>query len=383
MAAREHLPAVTDEEQRSCARDQWCAASTRDAEGNWHPALTWQPYCPACTSKIVTCLTELPPLYSLLTSGTAALARATGKVRVPPGPRILVSPAAEALAREASAVLAGWAARVRDTPGLRLSPPRHPPGAPGRIREDCNVMARHPGPLMALADGWTTRAYDLPEAMAPLNRAQGTCRRCGQKVTRSPWSGWWWAPYSGPGPEFCDHDPGPVPQHAADGPVPDTNLLRHWRNPSDLPEDVGGEEIVFIGDDWVKVLRQRNAVHAGAEILGLHWHARKLTGQVPAPAEILDGMPCRSCEAMSSLTRIEQPQREKADKPPAVTRCAECGDEMTRAELTGWAAQYAAWVKGSGILTCRRCDMRPDLKSHPECCWPGCSCCGGRGRAAA
>jgi hypothetical protein len=379
MAPRQavQVPAVTDDEQRSCARGDWCAASTRDAEGNWHPALTWQPYCPACTSRIVTCLTELPPLYALLTSGTAALARATGKVRVPPGPRILVSPAAEALAREASAVLAGWAARVRDTPGLRLSPPRHPPGTPGRVREDCNVMARHPGPLMALPDGWTTRAYDLPEAAVPLNRAQGACRRCGRTVTRSPASGWWWA-CDGQAAGFCDHDPGPAPEATVDGPVPG-GLGFHHRQPEDLSE----EEIVSIGDGWVKVMRRLSAVHAGAEILGLHWHARRLTGQVPASPEVLDGMPCRSCEAMSALAVLEQPPPDPALPPPRWTRCAECGDEMTRPELTAWAVMYAAWVRGSGLLTCRRCEMRPDLDRHPECAWAACDCCRGRGRAAA
>jgi hypothetical protein len=377
MAPRQavQVPAVTDDEQRSCARDQWCAASTRDAEGTWHPALTWQPYCPACTSRIVTCLTELPPLYSLLTSGTAALARATGKVRVPPGPRILVSPAAEALAREASAVLAGWAARVRDTPGLRLSPPRHPPGTPGRVREDCNALARHPGPLMALADGWTTRAYDLPEAAVPLNRASGACRRCGRTVTRSPVSGWWWA-CDGQAAGFCDHDPGPVPEATADGPVPGGVGFTHHR-----PEDLSEEEIVSIGDGWVKVMRRLSAVHAGAEILDLHWHARRLTGQVPASADTRDGVPCRNCEAMSSLALAEQPPPDPAKPPPPYTRCLECRDEMTREELTAWADMYAAWSKGAGILTCRRCE----LGLHSECCWPSCGCCAGRGprRAAA
>jgi hypothetical protein len=380
MAPRQQYqaPAATGDEQRSCARDQWCAASTRDAEGNWHPALSWQPYCAACTGKITTCLTEFPPLCALLTSGAPSLARATGKVRVPPGPRLLVSPAADALAREAAAVLAGWAARVRATPGLSLSPPRHPLGTPARVREDCLAMARHPGPLMALPDGWTTRVYDLPEAGAPLNRAQGTCRKCGRTVTRSPASGWWWAPYGGAGPEFCDHDPGHVPEATADGPVPGELGYCHHQ-----PEDIGGDEIVSVGDGWVKVMRQLSAVHAGAEVLALDWHARRLTGQVPASPETLDGIPCRSCEAMSSLARVEQPPPDPRRPPGPVTRCGECGDEMTRQELDGWAVMYAAWVKGAGILTCRRCEMRPDLDAHPECAWASCTCCGGRGRAAA
>lgn len=371
------IPAGTDG-QRFCARADWCAASTRDAEGNWRPALTWQPYCETCTSKIVNCLTGFPPLYGLLASGTAGPARTAGKVRVPPGPRILISPAAQALAGEASAVLAGWAARVRAVPGVQLSPPEHPLGTPERVREDCLDMARHRGPLLALAPGWTTRVYDLPEGTGPLNRAAGRCRKCGRKVSRSPASGWWWACDGRPA-GFCDHDPGPVlPAATPPEPVPGGTGFRHQK-----PEDIGEEEIVSIGDGWVKVMRLLGAVHAGAEILELDWHARRLTGQVPASPVLLDGMPCRSCEAMSSLLLLEQPPPDPRLKPPPAYRCADCGDEMTRAELTAWAAQYAAWTAGAGILTCRRCDMRPDLDWHPECCWGQCTCCRGRGRRAA
>lgn len=381
MAARQDYQALVpagDDEQRWCARGDWCAASTRDAEGNWRPALTWQPYCGTCTARIVACLTGLPSLYGLLTAGPAGLARAAGRVRVPPGPRMHVSPAADALAREAAAVLGGWAARVRAVPGLSLSPPEHPPGSPLRVREDCRDMAQHYRPLMALAGGWTTRVYDLPEPAAGLlDRASGTCRTCGRKVTRSPVSGWWWA-CDGQPAGFCDHQPARVTQVPRPGPVPGDLGFRHHQ-----PEDIGDGEIVAIGDGWVKVMRHLGAVHAGAEVLALDWHARRVTGMVPAHAETLDGVPCRSCEAMSSLTRVEQPPPDPARPPPPVVRCPDCGDEMTRAELAAWAAQYAAWVKGAGILTCRRCDMQPGLDVHPECCWASCTCCGGKGRAAA
>lgn len=360
------IPAGTDG-QRYCARGDWCAASTRDTEGAWTPALTWQPYCETCTSRIVNCLTGFPPLYGLLASGGTGPARAAGKVRIPAGPRILISPAAEALAGEASAVLAGWAARVRAVPGLQLASPRHPFRSPARVREDCLDLARHRNALLALDAGWTTRVYGRPEAGRWLNRAAGTCRKCRRKVTRSPVSGWWWA-HDGLPAGFCDHDPGPVAPAVPPSPAA----------PGDLAEDIG-EEVICEGDGWVKVMRFYGAVQAGAEILELHWHASRLTGQVPAAPDVLDGMPCRSCEAMSSLVRLEQPPPDPVKPPPAAYRCGDCGDEMTRAELTGWAAQYAAWTAGAGILTCRRCDL--DL--HPECCWPGCTCCRGSRRRAA
>ena len=163
-------------------------------------------------------------------------------------------------------------------------------------------MARHYRPLLALADGWTTRVYDLPDGGRPtlLDRAAGTCRKCGRTVTRSPVSGWWWAP-DDQAAGFCDHDPGSVPQAAAPATVP-----------GDLLADIGEEEIVCAGDGWVKVMRLLGAVHAGAEILGLHWHARRLTGQVPTSPDLLDGVPCRSCEAMSSLAVLERPPPDPA-----------------------------------------------------------------------
>jgi hypothetical protein len=390
-------------EQRECARAGWCGASTRDTEGTWHPALTYQPYCPTCSGRIVTCLTELPPLYVLLTSGHPGLARRGGpKTRVPHGPRIPLSTAADALARETAAVLAGWAARIRAVPNLRLSAPQHPMRSPERVREDCRDIARHHGPLFALGGGWTTRLYDLPGDLGDgrprddntlawmrsgdvrghlLNRMQGTCRKCGRPVTRSPVSGWWWA-YDGRPAGFCDHDPGPVTAPAVPGPVP-----------ADLEDSIGEEEIVHIGDGWVKVMRRLGAVHAGAEILDLHWQARRLTGQVPAQPEALDGMPCRNCEDIA-LVRAELPcAPEDPERPPPFSRCLSCRDVMTREEYDGWADMYAAWTRGAGILTCRRCDLglcerraaRPASGAPPRavrCCWDACTCCAGQRRAA-
>jgi hypothetical protein len=357
-------------QQRECARGGWCSASTRDTEGTWRPALTYQPFCPACTSRVTACAAEFPPLYALLAAGPAGLARPAGRrSRIPPGPRIPLSTAADALAREASAVLGGWAARVRAVPGLSLTAPRHPLRSPQRVREDCRVLALHPGPLLALPGGWTSRAYDLPAGGRPalLDRAAATCRRCGRAVTRSRASGWWWS-FDGRPAGFCDHDPGPVTLPAPPGPVP-----------GDLEADIGEQEIVRAGDGWVTVMSLRGGEHAGTEILDLHWHARRLTGQVPARPELLDGVPCRSCEAMSALALAEQPPPDPEKPPPPFARCTECRDEMTRAEYDAWAVMYAAWTRGAGILTCRRCD----LNLHERCCWAGCTCCGARRLRAA
>jgi hypothetical protein len=51
---------------------------------------------------------------------------------------------------------------------------------------------------------------------------------------------------------------------------------------------------------------------------------------------------------------------------------------MTAGEYREWTRQYAAWIDGSGILTCARCN-RGDC---PECCWEACTCRhAGRGAA--
>jgi hypothetical protein len=365
MAARQQryeVPTDTSE-QRLCARGAWCAASARDTEGAWHPARSYQPFCHACESQIVTSLTEIPKLYALLTAGPAGLSRKAGRMsRSRPGPRIHIATGADALARECSALLAGWAARVRAVPTLRLSPPEHPLGEPRRVREDCKDMALHPGPLLALADAWTSRIYDLPDAGRAhlLDRASAACRKCGRTVTRSRASGWWWAPDGRPS-AFCDHDPGPVTSPPARGPVPD-----------DIEADIGDEEIIHAGDGWVKVLRERSGRHAGEEILDLRWQARRLTGQAPAGPDRLEGVPCRSCEDMA-LARAELPAApEDPGRPPPFSRCLSCRADLTRAEYDAWAAMYAAWAKGAGILTCRRCDL--GICARTPCCWGACTC---------
>jgi hypothetical protein len=77
---------------------------------------------------------------------------------------------------------------------------------------------------------------------------------------------------------------------------------------------------------------------------------------------------------MSSLAVLEQPPPEPEKPAPPWCRCLECRDEMTRAELVAWADMYAAWVKGSGILTCRRCELKLCAGHPQECTWNECTC---------
>ncbi len=351
-------------EQRACQRLDWCSAKTRDAEGAWHPALTFQAFCPADESVIVRNLTELPPFWARLAAqATDPMRRAGRPLRVTPGSRVLVSGAADALLREIAPVIGGWAARVQSVPGLSLTPSPRPFASPERLRDDCRTLALHPGPLLALQTGWTTRVYDLPagarELAPPLppNRrgrfraARGVCRHCGRTVTRSPVSGWWWS--SVPGPD-CAHEADA--EDTARGPVP-----------ADLEDAIGEEEIVRIGDGWVKVIVQRDGTDAGLEILDLHYQARRLLGETPARPVPLDGVECWSCGEIK-LVMAEPPS--DAAQEGDYSRCEGCGHRMSRKEFSEWVNLNAAHARALQDQPCRRCKKG----DHSGCVWAKCSC---------
>ncbi len=311
MAARQQryeVPTDTSE-QRECARGQWCSASTRDTEGTWHPARSYQPFCITDQAKITADAESLPAAYGRLAAQIGDPARRNAPVRIPPGSRVLVNAETDALLREIADLTAGWAARTRDVPGLQLARPGHGHGTPEAVTADCAVLAKHTVPMLALPP-------------APMSRT------------------WYWHPGS------------PMP--------------------ADLADSLADTEILHIGDDWVRAQVLLSGQDAGMEIIALHRRAVRLLGETPAPAVLLDGIPCRNCEAMSSLAVLEKPPPDPEQPPPPFCRCtaAPCRDEMTAAEYREWTRQYAAWVAGSGILTCARCN-RGDC---PECCWAACTC---------
>lgn len=309
MAARQRYqaPPVTDGEQRECARGPWCSASTRDEEGTWHPARSYAPFCPADTSKITADAEALPAAWERLAARIGDPVRSGHAIRRPPGSRVLVDPEHDALLRETADITAGWAARVRAVPGLRLARHGHPHASPEAVAADCAVLAAHTVPLLALPPGPMTRSFTWPAGSAM---------------------------------------------------------------PPGLAADLADLEILHIGDGWLKAQTRLSGEDAGLEILDLHRRAVRLLGETPAPPEILDGIPCRNCEAMSSLAVLEQPPPDPEKPAPPWCRCLECRDEMTRKEYEDWAAQYAAWTRGAGVLTCRRCD----LGYCERCCWDRCSC---------
>ena len=312
MAARMRFEAPTESgEQRDCARGQFCAASVRDTDGAWHPAKSYAPFCAADQSMITASAEALPAAYGRLGEQIGQPARRGTAVRVPPGSRVLLNGDVDALIRMMIPVLAAWAARVRAVPGLQLARHGHRPGAPEAITADCQVLALHTVPMLALPEGWMTRTWT-------------------------------------------------------------------WRAGSAMPEaleqEIADLEILHIGDGWVRAQALLGGVTAGHDVLDLHRAAVRILGETPAPVQLLDGIPCRSCEAMSSLALLEQPPPDPDQDPFPFCRCAECRDEMTRPEYLAWTKQYAAWVAGSGILTCARCERGMCADDPRVCQWSRCSC---------
>ena len=325
----------------------------------WRPALTWQAFCSSDTGVIRQQATQIPALIGLLADPRTRVLARPGRPgrRVPPGPRVNAAVAADALQREAAALLGGWAARVRAVPGLGITEPGSMPGTAERLAADCRDLALYTVPLLALQPGWTTRTYSLPAGRdGGVVRSRGTCRLCGRAVTRSPVSGWWWALDGAAA--FCDHDPGRIPGAVTPGPVPD-----------DLAAQIGDDEITVCGDGWVRVMTRRDGRSAGLEILELHYRGRRLAGCVPAPRVRLDGVPCRRQDCDQMALELAEPPSDPS-LPAMHSRCAACRDEMTREEYDEWAARYARWAQSAGTFPCSRCR----LGRCGECRWDACQC---------
>lgn len=242
---------LAGEGQHPCPRGTFCASSTRDADGNWHPLMINSAFCPADESAITNALPDLPRSYALLAlriGDPVRSGRALG--RRPPGSRVLVNAEADALLRTSSAVLMGWAARVRHVPGLRLSPNRHLPGKPEGVRDNCGVLARHVTQMLALPPGPTFRTWTWP---------------------------------------------------------PDGHM------PADLEAELADLEIVHAGDGWATCVTDLSGTEAGLDVLDLAARFRRILGESPARPEPLEGVPCRSCEEIA-LVEADPPHDPALEK---------------------------------------------------------------------
>lgn len=303
-------PAPEETVHRPCARGIWCSAQIRDPDtGDWHPAPAGQVLCPADRTALTSQTAELPGCYTRLAAMTSSPVKTGPAVRVPPGSRVLANPEADALMRIIADTTAAWAVRIRNIPQLQLTRHGHPHGSPAQVTADCQVITAHPDPLLALPPAETART-------------------------------WTWTPG--------------LPM------------------PPDMDEEIGDLDAIAGGDGWIRAFTRLAGEDAALELFDLRRRAIRLLGETPAPPVLLDGIPCRTCEAMPALALAELPVGTPGpDTPePAYSRCLECRAELTRKEHDDWVAMYGAWARGAGIITCRRCD----LGHHRDCCWNSCGC---------
>lgn len=338
-----------------------------DGTSRREPMLTPRAFCEPCRSRIITCLEELPSAYGRLTAALGDVPRSGKAIRVPFGPAEPIRAEIDALMRVTAVIMHGWEARVcrsrlrltvRDTPDIL---------APGSVKDAAKTISTHVDVLLALQPGWMTRTFSFPPGKPGASPAQeGTCRRCGYRVARligaKPARGKpvrWYLAEAVTGPvAACAHEPQGITSSRS------LSLI-----PAELEAEISDEEIVVIGDGWVKVTRHVGAAAAGNEILDLHYRARRILGETSPQPESFDGIPCRACDDMA-LERAEPPS--DPSLPAMHSKCAACRDEMDRDEFAQWADMYASWARGAGIQVCRRCSLAEPR--HDECCWHACSC---------
>lgn len=355
-----------DDSLRQCSRDpaEFCdgaiIAWLEDGTSRREPARTPRAFCEPCRSRILACLEELPPAYGRLAAALGDAPRTGKATRVPFGPGEPIRAEIDALMRVTAVILHGWEARVRrsrlqltirDTPDIL---------AAASVKDAVQAIGANVDVLLALQPGWMTRTFTFPPGKPGAVPAQeGTCRRCRRRIGRlvAAGRGRWYVLDAAGGPvPACAHDPHGITSSRA------LSLI-----PAELEAEISDEEIVVIGDGWVKVTRLVGAADAGNEILDLHYRARRRLGETRPQPESFDGIPCRSCDEMA-LERAEPPSDPSVEARHS--RCALCKDEMGREEFARWAEMYASYAHGAGVQVCRRCS----LGSHGECCWHACSC---------
>jgi hypothetical protein len=343
-----------------------------DGSSKREPMQTPRPFCDPCRGRILACLEELPPAYGRLLRALGQPPWAgPARSKIVFGPREPIRGEIDALMRVTAVILHGWEFRVRRS-RLNLSlRPTPDILAPESVKAAAETLARHIDVLLALQPGWMTRTFTFPPGkLSSVAAQEGTCRRCGQRIARligGVRHRWYvTGPVSGPvGP--CAHEPAEIIASRALGLIP-----------AELEAEIADEEIVEIGDGWLKVTRHVGAAVAGNEILDLHWRARRHLGETRPGPEFFDGIPCKACDEMA-LERAEPPSN--PDVPAAHSKCVLCKDEMSREEFDQWAEMYASWARGAGIQVCRRCTLAAKaseearrMQLHAECCWSACTC---------
>lgn len=311
------------EGQRECARKAWCTGyrlvPQDDGTSKHAPGLTYTAFCRADTAVIAEYLSEdlgLPAAYGRLAADIGDPAKRGTVIRVPFGPRMILSEYYDMLMRRIAEVLCSYEERVRDA--ARLAPAdteysRRPAFQHLAVTGAAGTLFRQMSVLLALPEGPLIRHIPSTEL-----KAAGEPKR----VLRSP-------------------------------------VLELWQD----------AVVLANRDGMARLLADLSGVSAGLEILDLHRRCLSALGEIATRPELLDGVPCRSCGTIG-LERAEPPS------DPAMeayySRCPEmsCGDRMSLDTYRKWCARYKAWAEEAGPLKCQRCVN----EDHAECVYAGCEC---------
>lgn len=162
MAARDfHHASTVSDGQRECARGEWCSASARDAEGAWHPALSYQAFCPADTSQISRDLQALPVQYLYLGAEIGTPRAEVSQIRVPFGPKVPIRLDIDALQRAMTEVLSCWHERVAAVASLTFPDRDRDRRGAVAVRDAARTLRGHLSTLLGLPPEPMRRAITL------------------------------------------------------------------------------------------------------------------------------------------------------------------------------------------------------------------------------
>jgi hypothetical protein len=338
-----------DTAQRECARGQSCTRPVITINGSERtrtPALTYQPFCPGCETEIAAKLAELPEGWQRMAEGIGDPLTAEVMIRVPFGPSIPLSEYYDALMRATAITLCAWEARVRAQAGLSLRD----------VFKPINTLEAVTGAAETIGGERLSALLALPPMVMRRTEQFAPGRR---------------------------DQPGIIPAR--------------------IEDEYADAEFIALGIDFLAYGAPRSGVDAGHEILHLHRECQRATGEVAGRPEILDGIPCRTCETMG-LERAQPPSGQPkcatcsgpielaSGVPGAETwkhlatvassheatpkqrmmysRCPSCHAEMDYPTYRAWVRWYGEWAKTLGPVTCHRCTSG----DHGECIYHECAC---------
>ena len=291
-----------------CSRGDFCLGRVITWDGDTRivtPARSPRPYCDRCQQQIGNWAADLPGFYVRLAFliGDRSGGGWLGAVGSGPGggPQLVIREDVEGHMRLLAGTVAGWAARVRAVPGLKLSPLKYPHDSLAGVRDNAVILATHTGPLIALQRGWMTRLVPMP----PMPRDEDMMAA---------------------GVDWLPDGTVATPRVAAD-PIP-----------ADLVELYADHELVRVTIDSIQPLDTAGGEDAGREIQYLHYRCRSLLLETSPPPELLL-VPCRQCTLRTLRRAWPEGDRD------IYSRCQSCSDELTWEEYQQNAKRWRAYHK--------------------------------------